>query len=450
MTEIKLKKLEKPYRYLRVEANGNRNDGAQNFNESLVAEAKQLGIFHQEVQLSDELKFTAIVTKSPSPHTSVAEVESEDDLSHLIVWSWVSTRDDVGRFVPVPGSIDDLASLSEHQQIIATILASAQQAIYERQSTLTKLSTYGATGHVARDRQIKLGVGRGSQSNQYHHFHLVNLEIPISDIKEISTKTLVSEAELVRIRAQQLKNEAPRNEQWWSVVGDSLVKWLSDYHWAQEVRIANNQQPSPTKNHPEQQLLPLYEPMGLVITPSNPQSNWSLVEAYEILLSAYAKLSKVYDLVVESYDIYWQIDPALRSGEITQAQPEEQPDLKLEDIFAPSIIEQINKMIKRTKPSPQQLAASSHGRSGSLSRAYQRLESRMESLSGSNLDQKIVLRELVEAALVPKQHLMSEQLSSVWSMQVSPSGRVEKIIISPSFGTTKSGFEHLTGYSIER
>lgn len=154
--------------------------------------------------------------------------------------------------------------------------------------------------------------------------------------------------------------------------------------------------------------------------------------------------------MVESYDIYWQIDPALRSGEITQAQPEEQPDLKLEDIFAPSIIEQINKMIKRTKPSPQQLAASSHGRSGSLSRAYQRLESRMESLSGSNLDQKIVLRELVEAALVPKQHLMSEQLSSVWSMQVSPSGRVEKIIISPSFGTTKSGFEHLTGYSIER
>jgi hypothetical protein len=438
----------KIYRYVVSEALGKRADQLPDFSKQIKKEAQDLGILSSRFPLHTG-EMSVHITRSPSPHTPKRSVETsaphnqEHTAPHYIFWYWLHGQDGAE-----PASISDLALSQNDRSNIAEYLALSQEQLFRAVPESLSFSLYGATGHVDKDQQLKNGTGRGSQSNRFAHHHSVDLRIPQSEVYQRALDPSDSEKFPTQTR-QLLKNIAPRNQQWSESFGQPVSNWLTQQKWSFAPKIhfsrSPKELPHTTTNQP---LIPLFVPMGIQLMPPEGQS-WTLQQAFQTLLEAYAYVTQAYDTCVREYYEYWNLDGEQQIV-VSKNQDKNYPfqSLRMSEIFDPQALVAIRKLIGKTHPTLEQILRSTHPRKDALEAVYNELKNGRFHNLFDNFSTH-VLQELLYKK-TPIEFVMSELLSSVWSFGLTQHGTIDRITISPCLGTSKSGFEHLTGMAVER
>jgi len=452
--------LKNDYHHIVVEPIGKRTDSDETFTDQLCTEARRLGLCSQEIILDNNLKLLIQITSTPSPHTPNHYPDNgnrEKQPQHFIIWYWLEKNAD-NLPLPEPTSIGDLALYPQHQEKIANTLSNAQKSLFGANPETKGFAIYGATGHVLKSDQQKNGTGRGSQSNKITHHHIANLfEIKKNNIRITPAgKVIPNRADLEKIERQQLKIEAQRNLKWSKVIGQPTTQWLSKQKSLKSISLGFQTEPIPALDV-EDKFIPTYQPMGITLSPKTRNESWTLQEAFEILLITYRYLVQLQDLIVKEYYNYWELNPEKRISILLNSDYGKKfplENLTLGDIFNKDTLDKIYQEFKKTKPTPQQLENGKQENNEKVKAIYERIRTRMTSSKETpfpfHRNQLSVLNELLNPEQIPKEFVISELLSSAWSFEMTEDEKVSKITISPSIGSTKSGFEHLTNLSIER
>lgn len=383
----------------------------------IICEARDSGLYHEVVVLTDGTILTITTSFNGTPHTPVRYENGGNP--HLNFWTLVEFLHHKALTL-----IDQSRGLDPSgKQQLAEMMMRATRSGFDHiraHSQNPYLCLYGHTGYTPKDISENLGLGGGPQSIETNHIHAIDTNINPSDVVEIPDPQDELASKIGNKISQNLLRFAGNH------VADYVRRNLSAY---ENIKIGLNLEPVKLDEYQ-------FIPYGITFIPDKPLD---LSEAYELLLNIYPILADMYDQARVIHARVWGYES-----------PEFESSVELPQALAAKIEQFCHQIL----PTRQQLAtldpSTENKRSKRLRQIYNWYDKKSSAYSSLNI---MPLHPSTINLLTQESFglAFSAALPTTWSFILDQkTHKVQSVVITPCLASTVGGFELSTNLVVKR